>query len=273
VRRDPKAIVAAHRFDPARKELYVEGSSDRLFLTWLTAGTRHVNARIIEISSVNIPSTAGGERGRLISFAEYVASTAARILVFADADTDRLRNVSSPVNVLLTDARDMEAYVLRYECVEKIARLGLASEHVDVQRFVLDVTATSRVCGAIRFASDADGLNLPFQKVTVDRYARVRNGEFEVDLRGFVQTLLQAAGISIREVERVIARGHEIATLFGNTPDLVHGKDAMRLADVYLKRHDVRPDEARRMLWCAFERSWAHDYSALAKVVDFLETP
>jgi hypothetical protein len=273
LRRDPQTIVAAHRLDPDRKEVYVEGTTDRVFLNWLTAGTRHQNARIIEASYVDIDVALGGERGRLMRLAEYTSATPARILVFVDADTDRLRNVAVPDNVVLTDGRDLEAYVLRPDCIEKMARLGLATEGIDATRLLTDVLSASRLSGALRFASDIDGLGLPFQKVTIDRYARFQNGMLELRMRAFVQTLAQNADISVREVDRIIMRADEISAQFSGSSDLVHGKDAMRLAEVMLKKEGVRPEEGRRMLWSAFERQWAAAYSGLTRVVEFLESP
>jgi hypothetical protein len=273
VRRDPKTIVAAHRLDPDRKEVFVEGGTDRLFLSWVTSGTRNKNARIVEAAFVDLNVAFGGERGRLMKLAEYAAPTAARILVFADADTDRLRNAVTPANVVLTDGRDLEGYVLREECMEKVARLGLGTERIDIRRFLADVSAASRLCGALRYVSEIDGLNLPFQRVTIERYASAKHGVLEVDLPAFVQTLLQNAGISVREVDRIIRRAGEVLSQFGAISDLVHGKDALRLADVALKHEGVRSDEARRMLWCTFERGWVRAHPGLAKIVEFLETP
>lgn len=65
MRRDPQTILTAHRMDPTRRELYVEGPSDRIFLDWLAGEEKDANARIIEVSLVDLPrvSLLGGRRG------------------------------------------------------------------------------------------------------------------------------------------------------------------------------------------------------------------
>src|SRR5206468_3136096 len=72
LRRDPEAIVTAHLMDRARRELYVEGRRDRIFLDWLISTDRHPDVSVVEISSVNLPEISGGERGRLLHFARLV---------------------------------------------------------------------------------------------------------------------------------------------------------------------------------------------------------
>jgi hypothetical protein len=56
VRQDPQRILAAHRMDPARRELYVEGPGDRIFLGWLVGDQKSPDARIIEIDLVELPT-------------------------------------------------------------------------------------------------------------------------------------------------------------------------------------------------------------------------
>ncbi len=60
IRRTPDAIVIAHRMDPARRELYVEGHRDRLFFCWLMGLAQDVNTKVIEISAVDLPNVEAG---------------------------------------------------------------------------------------------------------------------------------------------------------------------------------------------------------------------
>lgn len=55
MRRSPREILTAHLMDRERRELYVEGSHDRIFLSWLVGEKRNPNALVAEIGSVELP--------------------------------------------------------------------------------------------------------------------------------------------------------------------------------------------------------------------------
>ena len=70
IRRNPKAIIMAAQMDHERRELYVEGKKDRLFIKWLTLGRISSNSRILESNVVEINESQGGEKERLLLFAK-----------------------------------------------------------------------------------------------------------------------------------------------------------------------------------------------------------
>jgi hypothetical protein len=55
IRRTPEAIIVAHTMDRSRRELYVEGRTDRIFLTWLLDERADQGTRILEIDFVDLP--------------------------------------------------------------------------------------------------------------------------------------------------------------------------------------------------------------------------
>src|SRR5271155_3700280 len=104
LRRHFEAVITAHAMDRSRKELYVEGQRDRLFLSWLIDGTRDPNVSIHEIETLELPGeVSGGNRGRLIRLVELLENAEVRICAFADADWDRLFGRRLPRRLWLTD--------------------------------------------------------------------------------------------------------------------------------------------------------------------------
>src|ERR1039458_9003533 len=107
MQRDIKAIIVAHRIDPKRRELYVEGRRDRSFFLWFLGNERDPNAIIFDIDSVRCDDPVeGGCRGRLLTFATNIRSYNLKVRCFADADFDRILNRPVPANTWLTDRRD-----------------------------------------------------------------------------------------------------------------------------------------------------------------------
>jgi hypothetical protein len=128
--------------------------------------------------------------------------------------------------------------------------------------------------GAIRHASDLDELSLPFQRTDIRRYAELRrDGSVGFDTAGYVQTLLQNAGISLSKREALVARAQTLRESYADRADLIHGKDPMHLLDILLKELGAKSDEARKLLWCSFERSSADAHPNLRRVVSFLTSP
>ena len=73
MQRDIKAILVAHKIDPKRRELYVEGRRDRSFFLWFLGDERDPDTSIFAIDSVrcDVP-VEGGCRGRLLTFAASI---------------------------------------------------------------------------------------------------------------------------------------------------------------------------------------------------------
>jgi len=86
----------------------------------------------------------------LIAFAEEVEGASAQIKIFADADTDRIFGRSVPANVWLTDNRDLEAYILRKECFEKVIKLGFNDDRVKANDALRQVISLGRQLTVLR---------------------------------------------------------------------------------------------------------------------------
>lgn len=273
MRQDPQRILAAHRMDPERRELYVEGHSDRIFLDWLIGDQKNKDARIIEIGLVELPDViTGGEKGRLLAFAREVEGAAAQIKVLADADTDRILERSIPANVLLTDKRDLEGYVLRPECVEKVIRLGYLNDRLDTHQVLREVTSIGRELGILRLMSELDERNLPFQKTELKRHLIINGDSVRLNLERFATALLHNAGISRKELPEIVRRHQEVAETYSHLGDgqIVHGKDSIVVLERLLRVHGLQSEDTGRLLRCSYERQWIQGHPVLERVYEFM---
>jgi hypothetical protein len=197
VKRDVVAILAAHRLDPARRELYVEGHRDRMVLLWLVGADLHENSRIVEVRFVDVNVDTGGERGRLLKFAAEVEGDPAQIRALVDADFDRLLGMTVPSNVWLTDRRDLEGYVLREDCLDKVFRLAASTDQVNVGDILRALTSAARRLSALRVMSARTGLDLPFQKTPLAKHVAATKTGFTLDIESYLRVLLQNGGVSL----------------------------------------------------------------------------
>ena len=233
LRHDPEAVLNAHIMDPLRREGIIRRrSTDRLFLLWILGPDRAPNARVAEIDEVDLPGvTVGGSRGRLLAFAARIIGEPARIRFLADADMARLNGDQIPGNVWLTDLRDLEGYLFRVECVDKALVLGAGVDGVDVLEVLGTVTRLARRLAALRSLSLRTGLELPIQALDLPRYTSTNNAIVEVDFQRVLQVLMQNAGLSLANLDNLMAQWDvEAKALAGVSDDqLIHGKDVMCL--------------------------------------------
>lgn len=272
LRRPPEAIIAAHRIDPTRRELFVEGRRDRTFLEFLVPN-RDVNTRVIEISHVDLPTvTSGGERGRLLHFAEVVAPSSAQIRVFADADWDRVFERAQRENCDFTDFRDLEGYVLTDECVATAAELGLGVSPGLAIAVLHSALAEARRVAMLRIASERLGLRLPFQRVRWRRLVVMNGTDVHVDFERLVDSLLANAGSSSSAVrETLLKQVEDESGRYAANADLeiVHGKDVVALLEVGFL--SLSRDFTPAVLWASFRADSIPESSALASIASFLK--
>jgi len=261
--------------DRSRKELYVEGTRDRLFLTWLLGQRLHSNALIREIACVELPERPGGERGRVVHFAELLGGVNVRIRMFADADWDRVLERPVPSRVWLTDNRDLEGYILREECLDKVLSLGLSTEKITASKILKAVNQHGRRLGATRLMSELELLDLPFQKTDVAKYLTVDADGMSLDFQGFFRALLQNAGVSLTRLSELQNRVNAVEASYAKVPDaqMIHGKDAVAIVAVALSKFGLDQKEITRLLWTSFECGFVESGSVLGTVETFLQEP
>ena len=267
--RTPDGVLAALEMDHSLRLLYVEGPSDRLFVRWIAGRANYPAVLISEMDAIDT-DVPGGAKKKLVDLATRLGVND-RLRFFADADYDRLLERVLPPQVLLTDARDMEGYVLHAECLEKVLRLGTHTDNADPSGILAHVVAACREVGLLRVASEQNGWAMPFRSVRPTGKAIVRNLALEFDFEGYLMSLVdQSVGRSrlgeVRAALVILQRD------LNGVPDaeLVHGKDALDLLALVLAQCGVVRSDGPALLRTAFERNMVPPTSTLASIVDFV---
>jgi hypothetical protein len=271
LRRDVASIVAAHKLDPERRELYVEGRQDAAFLSVLVRETKDPNTIIQVIGAVDLPIPGGGERGRLIEFARQVEELHLGIAFFADQDVDMLLGRAIPSNGWLTDGRDLESYLLQPEAFLKLPASVVSLAEEQALHLLEELLREAKRLGILRVYSAVNDLALPFQVTDFRRCVSGEGTTIAVDVERYVKTLCQNCGRSLSTVATITEGLASLEASYGGVDplQLVHGKDALHLLDIVLRRLDRR--FSSRALWLAFERSMTGSFPRLTEVIGFLE--
>jgi hypothetical protein len=276
MRRRPEAIVAAHVMDPKRRELYVEGSRDRDVIIRLLNKAMTSDALVREIGTVHVDAGGpGGERGRLLTFAMMPTIRRIKNLrVFVDADYDRIfGRLISADNIVFTDHRDLEAYVLSEEhlaaCVERL----LPNTSVNCADLVRCVLLAARRIAAIRILSDERELSLPFQKTNLARRIEISGTAVNISVSDYLRALMQNAGISLADHDELMSAHQACEGRHGvhEVRDLLHGKDWVFVLERAVHRHAEGDIDIDSEVWVGFDRAVAQKFGALRQVLAFLE--
>lgn len=273
-RHDPAALLATYELDPDRCDLVVEGISDRHFLEWLVGSSKDPKAAIMAISEIEMPDVGnGGARGRLMALAREAPGTLAPLRFLADADFDRLEDAQVPPNVWLTDRRDLEGYLVRSDCLEKIWRLALAS-NLDEQQLLDSLVCAAKEIMFLRMASRRLRLDLPFAETDLRKRVVATQRSVEVDVEKLARALLQNGLVSLSELDSLLSETRKLARSEHHPDhDLIHGKDYLELLGEVLLKCGVSREDSARCVWSSFERVHAQDYPVLTAVVTYLQRP
>lgn len=275
MRRDPAAIVAAHRMDKARRELYVEGVRDKVFLEWLVGLSKDLDCQIFVIDMVDVPDVSeGGNRARLLAFLREMESTNARLRGFVDSDHDRILGIEeSRSNVWITDHRDLESYVISEGNIDATLRAGCGLVFPTACTVYNEAAVHARFIAAIRVYSFRSGLDLP---VSAGRWAKhvrcQQDGSVALDRAKVLRSLLQSAGHSLGMMdglaEGVEAVEEEVSVV--QDRDLIQGKDFMTILTKQLAALGVRVDSATHLVFATFDRASVSTFRSLAAVASYV---
>jgi Protein of unknown function (DUF4435) len=261
MRWSPQELVYELRRDYNRRVLFVEGNRDLSFWGILIPPHLRKDGNIYPISSLDCPAATGGERGRIIASAtNFITTTVSdRVRFFADADTDRVLNITVPPNVFFTDGRDLESYGLSEACLARIISICFPADSVSAFDLMSSIETAVRPIGILRVVDRRENLLLPFRK-TFDRdFGRFlvldgASGKYSVEIEKLVRILLQNQRGSLRELQNILQMQQDTVAALEDIPSaqLVHGKDLVRFLAL---QFSVQPDEMERHLFM----SAAHD--------------
>lgn len=257
--------------DPERRELFVEGPSDRHFITWLLDESGGGSTgQIIEAQFVDDPSPTGGFRGRLLRLANAGEPLKIPLRVFVDADLDRLLALSHPSKVELSDRRDLEGYFLDEGSFDKLLRVGIGTTKWKAHVLLEQVLLVCEELSVMRVASHQCGWGWGFQELRMSRLVTVSGNRLHFHADRLVARLRQEHGQrDATVVARELARAR--IALSGHSPvELAHGKDALRVLGCVAKDLGVPPEAAKIALRCSFELARLNTFPALERTLAFL---
>lgn len=270
IRRKPEAIVKAFEMDPNKKALYVEGKSDRLFLEYLFQDKIQDETIFFEIETVDIPEIEeGGNRERLMKFSSEIEKSTAKIKCFVDADFSRLLNEAIPKTIILTDFRDLEAYLYDKKYFLKFIKIGLKTDKLTPE-LIFDELSKARDIAILRVCSAENKLDLPFKRTNENfqRYYEFKNG---LNLKKYIAALMQNCSKKheLTEIESYFNNAKEKYKTI-NDRDFLHGKDVLEIIKEIANGLNLKRENIDLIFWMAFDKADIGKYKALVEISDFL---
>jgi len=274
MKRDLKAVVLAHLMDKNRKDLFVEGQRDRLFLTHLKNG-EITSTRILEVDSVDIPGVKGGNRDRLLYLGKraYECGIGSQLLAFADSDMSHFFPEVRTKNVTVTDFRDLEGYLINEKCIRTYLLNILFEDKVSSKDILFAVRKSTLRVGCLRILDFQNKYKLPFKKTNLTTCLTFENNEIILDVAKFIRMLLSNSKRSSKLSERIVNELREIDTKYVEVDflQLAHGKDTLTLIEFAMRKLCRKPvQEVSSTLWLTFNPSDKDKFKRLSHVMQFI---
>lgn len=220
--------------DASRRVIFVEGVSDLSFWRLALPPNDRGNVAIYPADVVDLP-VHNGMRGRLLSLAQQALDhgLSDRVRFFIDADYDRVLGRPQLPNVVFTDGRDMESYLILEDAfsVFCVARQDHEEATASLRNFAL---TQGRSIAMVRICSETYAWQLPFQATLEHRFSRyVENNQ--VNAQRLLATLVQNS-LGLSQLARCQAAVLQLTPQYDATPDheVIHGHDFVSLISEYL---------------------------------------
>jgi len=238
LRRTLEEIHALYQMEPALRDLYVEGASDKFFSDWYIEITGQHIANVYTIDLIDIPDRilqkhslhSGSNKARLIALSYEVAGSpaAAGVMCIADRDYDGCC-LFDHHNACLThtDGNSIELYALHPAVFRKFLLVALGGFSITAEHLISQCIAVLEQIYAIRAANELlkwGMLWIPFR-----RYISIAGSSITFEAPGFVRAYLQKNGriqdkdVFSAAVEKVLQgfdsdpmkrmRGHDLSEL------------------------------------------------------------
>jgi len=238
--------------------LLVEGNTDIRFWSLLAPIALRNRTVIYPIDRIDVPGGPRSARGRALFLADRLRQTEVsdRVKFFLDADADHLLGRNCPLNVILTDYRDLEAYAFHVEAMRSVLfSFGHDPDGAEAALAVLGRIV--RPCGLVRLMDEIHQLALPFQRTWRSGLTRQIKGakqDPQVPTSILFRALLQNADISLSRLTWAEGCLQAVAADYAavDTLSLAHGKD---LISAISWRFTVGYDEAERAVLAALAES------------------
>lgn len=273
--REPSAHIKSLELDPKRKVLFVEGKADRLFLEFLSDGEIGTDSNIIEIESVDFHERIeGGNRGKIIYFASLVSEEEERIKFLADRDYGKYTGEEIPANVILTDFKDLESYLIEEKFLDKFLKIGLKTEKIRAKQLLNEINK-AKYFGFIRITSLEKNMNLSINTTNerLSKYLSVdKTFTLSINEDKYLEILLQNSAFAINKKD-LVSNINEISKKYSKEEkrDIIHGKDALSVIQYICIKIGFKAENIESVFWMGFDSSKINNYPNLKKAVDYLK--
>lgn len=232
-------ILALYQLEPSLKDVYVEGESDRRFLSWFLGQSSRTQVEVYTIDVVDIPEPVlkkygllkHSRRSKVLALAAELGSqfkAGLSVVCVADRDFQDYLPIgfTSPM-LQFTDGNSLECYALTEQNLRKFSLVvlgqrdamlvGLSSAIANILRQIYVIRLANEVLGwgmeAIPFTRYVrlDGTKVSFEEDKFLRAYLQKNNRWH-DREEFKNALDSVSAKMSHETERT-ARGHDIAEL------------------------------------------------------------
>ena len=216
MKRTIEEVVTLYELEPAtRRDLYVEGETDRELIGWFFERSGVKGRAIYPIDLVDVPASlvasyglnTGSNRSRVIALAHEVWKEVPRercgLVFVVDRDLSHfIENEVPPEGVLVTDYAAMDAYLLQNESLNRFARFICKIDAEHVHDFIGSVFSIAHILFALRLSLVRTGLAIRI--VGTERVLRATHIQLDVDKHELVRRTL-SAGSRLDRLEEVLA--------------------------------------------------------------------
>jgi hypothetical protein len=235
--RTPQAFIAALKMDPNRKNVFVEGNKDRLFLKWLTEGKKNPNCQIVEISFVKFNTRLEGNKEKIKYFAKIVGSENKNIKFFCDSDYDTILSQKLPPNIITTDNNDIEAYLFEKSFIEKSLVLGYGCEKINSEIIINTCLNIAAKIGVLRILSFKNNYHFSINDTNIIKYIHKSGEVINFDFEGFLRAVIQNSKLSLKEFTKYQKEHISLLSAYSDLPliKLTRGKDLIVILSKTIK--------------------------------------
>lgn len=239
LRRIPESIAESALRDSKRRELYVEGVFDKIFIEYFLEKMFTPNFKIFVVDeAVESPSCENGCRGRLQQLADVLSKKKANnIMVLLDSDFDFLRDDKN-TNIIYTEFSDIEGHSINDNALDKLLRIGYGRNTRISKALHSKILEISADIGLLRYVSHKYKLNLSINDTKKNKCISIESGLPMMDFNKYVSNVINNTcpkGATSEQVLRWIA---EERLRFKGIPvkNRIRGKDYHEVLLIYGKK-------------------------------------
>lgn len=245
-RRSIRELITRYEFEPALKDIYVEGSDDKAILEGMLQEQGVAGVAVFEISSVQVPTESGEETGcrtKVVKLARALVQAfrgkQLHVACIIDSDLDHATGVGESNALLLrTDYANMEMYFFTNDVFEKLNKQCLRGPRLTDHMVNGFMASTLRSLFLIRCVNAKPEWHLEYLRF--DKRVSFDRGRFGFDLDGYVGRYLSKNGCLARRGEflrqvkgvefpdgldrRCFIHGHDFLSLLRRMLNKLRGK-------------------------------------------------